>query len=330
MKKWSKFFISVMGVLVIVGMMSSFVLAAPKTYRFVFLCHGGEENPAWGLIYRGMKDAADALGVSCVMYRPTTEGDLAQQLTNFQAALAQKPDGIITSIPHPTMFNGVIQKALDKGIPVICSNTDGLVGTGSPLEKKIPFIGQNLEPAAYLLAKEASKYFPSPGKARILLCVGGPGLSWAEQRSRGITTFLDEKGYKFYERLDSSMAMDIAESRITAYLKAHPDTNVIFSVGGVDIAAAATVARKLGYKPGQITIVGFDILPQTLVEIKKGYIQLIIDQQLYLQGYLPVVQLFLIKKYGFSPWDVNTGQAFVDASNVDKVIAYSKVRAIGG
>jgi len=330
MKKWSTVLAGIMGVVVIVGMMSSFSLAAPEAYKFEFICHGGEENPAWGLIYRGMKDAADTVGVSAVMYRPTTEGDLAQQLSNFEAALTKKPDGIITTIPHPTMFNGVIQKALDKGIPVICSNTNGLVGTGSPLEEKISFVGQNLEPAAYILAKEASKYFPSPDKARILLSMGGPGLSWAEQRSSGITTFLEENGYTFYERLDTSMAMDVAESRITAYLKAHPETNVIFSVGGMDIAAAAAVARKLGYKPGQITIAGFDILPETLIEIKKGYIQLLIDQQLYLQGYIPVIQLFLIKKYGFSGWDVDTGQAFVDASNVDEIIAYSKIRAIGG
>jgi ABC-type sugar transport system substrate-binding protein len=97
---------------------------AAQEYKFVFLCHGGEENPAWGLIYRGMKDAADSLGVSAIMYRPTTEGDLAQQLANFKTGLAQRPDGIITSIPHPTMFNSVINQALDRGIPVIVSNTN--------------------------------------------------------------------------------------------------------------------------------------------------------------------------------------------------------------
>jgi simple sugar transport system substrate-binding protein len=299
-----------------------------KTYNFVFLSHGGEENPAWGLIYRGMEDAAKTLGVSCVMYRPTTEGDLAMQLANFKTALAQNPDGIITSIPHPTMFNDVIQQALDKGIPVIVANTDGLIGTGSPLEKKLNFVGQDLEPAAYLLAKEASKYFPPRDQAQIVVGIGGPGLSWAEQRSSGITRYLKESGYTNYKRLDTSMAMDTAESRITAYLKANPKTNVMFFVGGVDIAAAASSARNLGYKPGQIVIAGFDILPQTLTEIKNGYINVVIDQQLYLQGAIPVMELYLVKKYGFSTWDANTGHAFVDKSNVDKIIEYSKVRAI--
>jgi simple sugar transport system substrate-binding protein len=242
--------------------------------------------------------------------------------------LAQRPDGIITSIPHPTMFNSVINQALDRGIPVIVSNTNGLIGTGNPLENKLNFVGQDLEPAAYVLAKEASKYFPSPSRARILVGIGGPGLSWAEQRSSGITTYLKEAGYTNYERLDTTMAMDTAESRITAYLKTNPQTNVMFFVGGVDIAAAAKAAKKLGYKPGEIAIIGFDILPVTLREIKAGYIQLIIDQQLYLQGYIPVMQLYLIKKYGFSSWNANTGHAFVDASNVDEIIKFSKVRAI--
>jgi len=296
---------------------------AAEKYKFVFICHGGEENTFWATVYKGMVDAAKELEVDAVMFRPTTEGNLNQQMAHFKAVLAQNPDGIITTIPHPTMFDDVVQQAIDKGIPVICSNTDDPEGPNG--NARLSYIGQDLEIAGYNLAKSMSKYFPRGGRVHVLIGVEGPGLVWAEQRARGMIRFLDEYGAT-YEKLDITMDMAVEQSRILAYLKAHPETDAILDVGGLGPTAAARVLKNLGKRPGEIPVGGFDLLPALLSAIKEGYVQETVDQQPYLQGYIPIMQLYLMKMYGFSAWDVNTGNAIVDKNNAAQVERLSKQR----
>ncbi len=313
--------LAVLGVLLGGLLVGGQAFAAGK-YRFIFISHAGEENPFWAAVYKGAQDAANLLGVDFQFVRPKEEGDLAAQLANFKAALAQKPDGIITTIPHPDMFDEVIKEAIDAGIPVICSNTDD--PEGGKGNARLAYIGQDLEQAGYFLASKLTEGLPAGEKYHFLISVGGPGLVWAEQRAKGITRRLEELGYT-YERLDTTMKMDVAQSRIQAYLQAHPETKGVIAVE-YNHASAAKAAKNLGYKPGELLIGGFDLVPEVLAEIKSGYIKLTIDQQPYLQGYLPIVQLYLMKEYGLSAWDVNTGNAVVDASNVDLVIELSQKR----
>jgi len=322
MRLWSKVLIGLICISIVGIVVVNFAQAEPEKYRFTFLSHGGEENPFWASVHKGMVDAAKLLGVDAIMIRPTEEGDLAAQLSSFKATLAERPDGIITTIPHPTMFDDVIKQAIDMGIPVIASNTDDPEGAKG--NARLAYIGQDLAYAGYVVAKSLSKYFPAGEKPHVLLGIEGPGLVWAELRASGIVKFLEEYGAT-YEKLDITMHLDVAQSRIMAYLKVHPETDAVLCVG-IAHAAAARAARALGYKPGELAIGGFDLVPEIISELKKGYIQLTIDQQPYLQGYLAVMQLYLMKKYGFSAWDVNTGNAIVDASNVHLVEELSKKR----
>jgi simple sugar transport system substrate-binding protein len=47
-----------------------------------------------------------------------------------------------------------------------------------------------------------------------------------------------------------------------------------------------------------------------------------VDQQPYLQGYLPIQQLYFINKFGLSAFDANTGKALVRPGDVEAVEAY--------
>ena len=322
MKSRGKLFALLLCAVFIFGMIGTQAFAAPR-YKFVFLCHGGEENTFWAAVSNGMVDAAKTLGVDAVMFRPKTEGDLNAQLSQFKAAIAQKPDGIITTIPNPTMFNDVVKQAIDQGIPVICSNTDHPEGAKG--NARLSYIGQDLEVAGYNLAKAMSVYFPK-GKNHILIGVEGPGLVWAESRAHGMIRFFDELGNTTYEKLDITLDAATEQTRMLAYLKAHPETTGILDVGGLGATAATQALKDLGRKPGQMPVGSFDLLPALLQNIKEGYVQITVDQQPYMQGYLPIVQLYLMKKYGFSAWDVNTGNALVTKANVDKVLELAKQR----
>ena len=68
---------------------------------------------------------------------------------------------------------------------------------------------------------------------------------------------------------------------------------------------------------------GFDMVPAALNEMKRGYIQVQVDQQPFLQGYLPIVQLYLRAKYKLGAWDVNTGKALVGPADVDTLLKLS-------
>ena len=137
------------------AMLTPMQAEAQKKLSFIFVNQWGP-GAFPSVVKQGMDDAAKALGVDAQIVFLAKNDDLAAQLAAFEAALLKNPDGIITTIPNATMFNKVIQQALDKGIPVICSNTDGLIGTGNPLEHKVPYIGSSLFAGGYDLARRPS------------------------------------------------------------------------------------------------------------------------------------------------------------------------------
>jgi simple sugar transport system substrate-binding protein len=91
---------------------------------------------------------------------------------------------------------------------------------------------------------------------------------------------------------------------------------IVTDHGGLT-ATTQTYLTAAGKKPGDINMAGFDLSPATVAAIQGGWTNLVIDQQEWLQGYLPILQLCLSKVYGFSGLNVNTGAGFVDKSNVD-------------
>jgi len=293
-----------------------------KGLRFTFVTHGGEENVFWNTVHIGMKEAADVLGCDAVMIRPKVEGDLGMIMSNFEAAIAEKPDGIVCTVCYEAELE-MIKKATEAGIPVIVSNIDAPDPEKRLEAGGLSFIGQNLEPAGYFLAKTLSKYYPKGSHVAIL--IEGPGMVWAEQRAHGIIRFLEEYECT-YDRIDVSFNLAEVESRLSAYLEAHPpveETKAIMSVG-YTAPIAGKVLKAMGIGPGEVAVGTFDIVPLVIDGIKSGYVQVAIDQQPYLQGFLPIVQLTLMKKYALGAWDVDTGHAVVDQSNVDIVAELSK------
>ncbi len=321
MKRFLLALLIVSSVFLLSGVAFTGTCAAEEPYEFVFVTHGGEENVFWAGVYKGMDDACKRFEVECEMFRPTTEGDLAAQLSFFQATLARKPDGIATTIPHESMYDDVVAQAIEAGIPVLAVNTDDPEGAAG--NARLAYVGQDLKDSGYFLAKEASKYFPD--EPHVMISIGGPGLVWAELRKSGIIEFLEEQGITDYAIQEFTLVHADVESRMVAYLKAHPETNVILTVE-TNTAPAAWAAKRLGYEPGDLVIGGFDLIPEIIEQIDTGYVTLTIDQQPYLQGYLPVVQFYMMNKYGFSAWDVNTGMAVVDNSNYKLIEELSKER----
>jgi simple sugar transport system substrate-binding protein len=304
----------------------STVALADKPLEIVFTVHSGASNTFWQAVQKGYEDACGKIAANCQMVYVQTDGSVQEQVANMEAALARKPDAIITSIVDNNAFDDVIKRARDAGVVVIASNVDDLEGAKGNARQA--FIGQGFVPAGYSLATAQWKNMPTTGPLHILVGVSAPGQNWSEQRALGVTNFLDEQIKAHpelkitYEKMDSGTDLATTSDRVGAYLSAHPETNAYFDTGFWDAGVARVLADR-GVAPGKVLLGGFDLVPEVLDQMKAGFIQVAVDQQPYMQGFMPVMEIYLAKTVGLAPSDIDTGQGIVTPDMVDSIMALS-------
>lgn len=295
--------------------------------NIVFTHHSSATNPFWQAVKKGFDDACAKIQANCQMIFLQNEGAIDQQVANMQAALARKPDALITALADNKAFVNVLTDAHKQGVLVIASNVDATEGPEIGLREA--FIGQNFIPAGENLSRTLSKQFPKEGDLRILVGVSAPGQNWAEQRAQGVMNGLEEfkkanpNRKVVIDRIDSGTDGAITADRVGAYLSAHPDTNAYFDMG-LWHSAVAKVLQDRGIPPGKVLMGGFDLVTQVLQAMKKGYIQVEIDQQPYEQGFMPVMEVYLAKKVGLAPASIDTGEAVITPDKVDAIMALAK------
>ena len=302
-------------------------LAQDVPLKLAFTIHSSASNTFWQAVKKGFEDACGKLQANCQMIFTQTEGSIEQQAANMQAALARKPDALITSIVDNKAFDQIIHDARQAGVIVIATNVDDTDGAAG--NERQAFIGQGFIPAGYSLAKAQSKNFPKDGPIHVLVGISAPGQNWSEQRGAGVIKFMEEfkkanPGREVtVERIDSGTDLAVTADRIGAYLSAHPDTTAYFDTGYWH-AAVARVLKDRGVPPGKVLLGGFDLVPEVLQQMKSGYVQVQVDQQPYMQGFMPVMEVYLAKKAGLAPADIDTGQGIVTPDQVDAIMALSK------
>ncbi|MBV9712957.1 MAG: sugar ABC transporter substrate-binding protein [Ktedonobacteraceae bacterium] len=300
---------------------------AAEPLNIVFTCHSSTTNSFWQAVKLGFDDACSRVGAKGQFIFVQTEGSIEQQVANMQAAVARKPDALITSLVDNNAFIGVLKDAKDKGITVISANVDATAGPAMLLRDA--FIGQNFIPAGTTLGKRLSALFPKEGPVHVLVGVSAPGQNWAEQRAQGVMNGLEAFKKENPERkvtidkIDSGTDLAVVADRVGAYLNGHPDTTAYFDMGFWHAGVAKTLKDR-NVPPGKILLGGFDLVPQVLEMMKAGYIQIDIDQQPYKQGFMPVMEVYLKKNIGLAPSDIDTGEGVITPDQVDSIMALSK------
>jgi simple sugar transport system substrate-binding protein len=293
----------------------------------VFTVHSGVANTFWQTVQKGYEDACARIQANCQMIYVQTDGSIPEQVVNFDAALARNPDGIITSIVDNAAYDDVIQRARDAGVIVIASNVDDLEGAAGNARQA--FVGQGFIPAGNSLSTAIAEQFPGEGPIHVAVGVSAPGQNWSEQRAQGIIEGLEawaaaNPDREFtYERIDSGTDLAIVSDRVGAYLSANPNTNAYLDTGFWHAGVARVLADR-GVPPGQVLLGGFDLVPEVLEQMSNGYVQVQVDQQPYMQGFLPVMQIYLAKNFGLTPADVDTGQGLVTPDQVPEIMALSE------
>ncbi len=291
-----------------------------KGMKIVFFPGGTAGGGFETVVYNGAKAAAAALGPS-VTYQ-WSDWDPNKMITQFQQAVATKPDGIaVMGHPGDSAFDSLIDQARSQGIFVTVMNTELPKAEAKYAAQGTGYAGATLYDAGAALAKE--------GIARGKLKPGSRVFVWGlksqpgrGERTKGIVDTLQKAGMKvdYLEINDATNSDPSAGVPIfTGYASKHRDVKAIFIDHGNLTSTIPTYMKAANLNPGSIYAAGFDMSPATVQGIQKGYISLVIDQQEWLQGYFGVEQLCLSKEYGFSGLHIDTGGGFVDKSNIDQI-----------
>lgn len=314
--------------MVLLMSLSSVGLAKEKHFagiRVVFFPGGPPGCPFASVVYRGAKAAEEDLG--CKVDYVWSDWIPDKMIAQFKEAVARKPDAIcIMGHPGPDAFAGLVDEAEAKGIIVTSQNT-----SLPPIEEKYKdkgfgYVGQELYPSGLMLAKGAIK--------RAGLKEGDRAMVWgliAQEtrglRSKGCVDALKEAGMKVdYIEISDAVNSEAALGTpvFAGYVSKNPDVKLIITDHGALTATAETYMKAARKGPGEIYIAGFDLSPATVDAIQKGYTGVVLDQQPWLQGYLPILQVCLTKKYGFAGLHIDTGAALIDKTNIDFVAPLAK------
>jgi len=300
--------------------------AHAEKMNIVFTHHSSASNTFWQAVKKGFDDACEKIDANCQMIFTQTEGSVEQQAANMEAALARSPDALLTSIVDDRALDEIIRKAVDDDATVIAVNVDDSEGAAG--NARAAFVGQGFRPAGYSLGKAMSRHFPEEGPIKVLVGISAPGQNWSEARGGGVEDFMDDYIAAnpdrdiSYERIDSGTDLALTADRVGAFLNANPDTTAYFDTGFWH-ASVARVLKDRGIGPGEVLLGGFDLVPEAVQQMQAGYIQAQVDQQPYMQGFIPVMQAYLANIVGLAPADVDTGQGIVTPEDADAIMKLS-------
>jgi simple sugar transport system substrate-binding protein len=280
--------------------------------RIAVVTHGQASSPFWAIVRNGVEAAARQMDV-VVTYRAPDVYSLDRMKTMVEQAVASRPDGLVVSLPERGLAPA-IRSAVRAGIPVVTINS------GSDFYKRLgvlAHVGQPEDRAGF----QAGQRLAAAGVRRALCVnqqIGNQGL---DARCRGLARAMRAAGgtSRVFAIDDQSPA---TPRRIKLAVR-NDDADGVLTLN----ATGATEAVKGLNGVSGVKIATFDLGPDVLEAVKQKRLLFAVDQQAYLQGYLPIVLLAERARYGIFPAQgdvIATGPNFVTAGNAEKAIELSR------
>ena len=293
----------------------AFVLtaSAAAAQNIIVVTHGQANDPFWSVVKNGVDKAAADTGAT-VSYRAPETFDMVQMGQLIDAAVNQEPDGLVVSIPDGDALGPSIERAVQAGIPVISMNSgsDVSAGLGALLH-----VGQEEFAAGAVAGKKLAEL----GGTKAICVNQEVGNVALDQRCAGFAEGFGGEATV----LPSSNDPTEVEAKVRAALDSDPEIDTIMALGApLTGVPAMTAVESLG-RSGEVLIGAFDLSPDFLQGIVDGKAAFTLDQQQFLQGYLPVVFLALNANYGLVPGgNIPSGPNVIDAEKAAQVIELSK------
>lgn len=284
---------------------------AQEDTRIVVVSHGQATDPFWSVVKNGV-DAAEAdMGVTVEYLAPETF-DMVRMAQLIETAVASQPDGMVVSIPDADALGPAIRDAIASGIPVISMNS------GSDVREDLGIsahVGQTEYEAGY----GGGRRMAAEGVTRAICINQEVGNVALDTRCQGFTDGLGGD----VEVVAVTMEPAEVRNRVSAFMTANPGIEGVLALGPTGAEPALQALEEDGLL-GSVHLATFDLSPTVLEALDAGQMLFAIDQQQFLQGYLPVVLLVQNVRYGVMPaGNVQTGPGFVTPDNAARVIALS-------
>jgi simple sugar transport system substrate-binding protein len=289
------------------GGSSTVNLTQGSNLTFAMVTHS-DEGSFWSVVKKGAEQAAKDEGVKLIWSPSNNDPQKEAQL--IDAAISQKVDGLAVSVPNADAIKGSLAKAKAAGIPIITLNSgaDQFQELGA-----ITHVGQTEE----IAGEAAGQKLKAAGVKKVLCVIHEQSNIGLQQRCDGV-----KKGFGgavTNQQVKGTADIATTQTEIKSKLQADKSFDGVIALNP-DIASAAVTAAKGAGSDAKIAT--FDITPKVLKDITAGTVLFAVDQQQYLQGYLPIVFLKLFKQNantvgGGLP--VLTGPGFVDKSNAATV-----------
>jgi simple sugar transport system substrate-binding protein len=287
---------------------SASVFGSHPSYKFVFVNHV-TTNPFFTPTQYGAADACKLLGCS-YQWTGSESSNVNQMVNAINTAVTSKADGIAVALIDLHAFNAPVEKALAAGIPVVAYNADAAGNA------RLAYIGQDLKKAG---EKMGERIVNDVGSGDVALFIATPGSANLQPRIEGAEKAVKASGKPItLHTVATGAAVPGELSTIDAYWVGHKTTKGMYAVDGGSTESLAKVMQKYGLAGKGVKSGGFDLTEQTQKLLSEGDIEFTIDQQPYLQGFIPIQQLLMYKVSGTLTGlaETDTGLKFLDKESV--------------
>ena len=285
--------------------------AAPVAAQDIIVVSHGQANDAfWSVVKNGVALAAEHTGAN-VDYRAPETFDMVAMSQLIDAAVNQEPDGLVVSIPDGDALGPSIERAVAAGIPVISMNS------GSDVAESLG-VTLHVGQSEYDAGEAAGKQLAGMGGSKAICVNHEVGNVALDLRCEGFAAGFGGDVTVIPTSNDPSEI----EAKVSAALASDGDIDTVMALGASTAGEPAVAAVKAA--GGEAMVASFDLSASFLESIVAGDAAFAIDQQQFLQGYLPVVFLANNTNYGLMPGgDVPSGPNLVTADKAAQVIELS-------
>jgi simple sugar transport system substrate-binding protein len=287
---------------------SDSVFGSHPSYKFVFVNHV-TTNPFFTPTQYGAADACSLLGCS-YQWTGSENSNVSQMVDALNSAVTGGADGIAVALIDLHAFNAPVEAAIKAGIPVVAYNADAAGNA------RLSYVGQDLKKAG---EEMGVRIVEAVGSGEVGLFIATPGSANLQPRIEGAEKAIKDSGKAITAKsVATGAAVTQEQPAIEAWYQSHASAKGLYAVDGGSTESLAKVMQKLGLAGKGIKAGGFDLTEQTQKLLKEGDIEFTIDQQPYLQGFLPILQLFQYKVSGTltGPAEVDTGLKFLNKETV--------------
>ena len=288
-----------------------------KEITIKMVTHGQATDPFWSVVSNGAKDAAKELGVN-LHYQSPQNFDMITMSQMIDAVVATKPDGLIISVPDIPALRKSVVSASKNNIPII------VINAGVDIMKEadiLTYVGQSEYEAGLKAADEMLKY-----NVKSVLCINHEiGNISLDQREKGFRKILKENNVVIKTvPIDASDPSETQEV-VRAFISSNKKVDGILTLGPLGAVPILKLLKEIDTQK-KIKLATFDFTPEIIDGIMDGHIVFALDQQQYLQGYLPVVlmNLYITNKNTPAYKKLETGPSIINVENAEDVLALSK------